>query len=1000
MPSAGAIDRSGPDTGEDPAASEVERQRRIVDLLGQAVELEGPARRQFLDRACADDPALRAELDAMLDEDHAITEDFLGSPAMANIVPSGRRRDATGAHEATQVMDSTAAPRSPAEHRIGPYRIIDRLGRGGMGTVYLGEQEEPVRRRVALKVIDAIHDHQQLQRFAAECQALARLNHPNVASLYEVGTTDKEHPYVAMEPVDGTAITLWCDQRRLPLEDRIQLFFGVCAGVRHAHEKGILHRDLKPANVLVTEVDGRPTAKVIDFGIARALGDPLHSGSRPMTLDHQIVGSPAYMCPEIASGERDVDTRSDVYALGLLLYELLAGVPPFETRGVGLGTLLRRILNEDPPAPSARYAELDAERRQEIAAERSLKGPRRLSRRIRGDLDAIVAKALARDPEGRYSSPADLAADLERHLDLRAVGVRASSARYRTWRFIRRHLTMVAAAVLVVGALVIGILGIAREARRANQQADRANRQAERAREALAEAQKLSTFLVDLFEVADPERGREEPADVRQLLDRGAERLQDELGDQPLARALFLHTIGDIYTKMALFEPAEKLIAEALEIRERELGADHPDVLESVNQLGVVYRRQQRLDQAESLLRRVLAARAAQEDDPVGLALALNNLGNLLWSQKRFDEAEAAHRRALEIRQRELGPDDQDVAETLNNLGALYQTQAKNREAEPVLRRAAEIYAETLGTDHPRYAATLFNLSLVEDKLGSWRDAEDHCRTAADVWEAAYGPLHPRTFAARSRLAVLLRRQARYEESVAVYRALLRAREQDAAVDAGASDPSPRRGASDPSPRRGASDTQIRGLLKKLASAQGYLGDFAAAEANYRRVLAFYLEHRGEDHPATLSVRSSLAWLAWRRGDFARAEAAHRRLLEIRRRLHGPEHRRTAWTLHHLALAVADQGRHVEAETLLRQALQIREAILDQDHLDVAATLHHLGRLAGRGGSRDQARRLLDRALEIRRKRLPAGHPDVLATLDARSSIGKDGPQATGQNRE
>ena len=406
--------------------------------------------------------------------------------------------------------------------------------------------------------------------------------------------------------------------------------------MRHAHEKGILHRDLKPANVLVTEVDGQPTAKVIDFGIARALGDPLHSGTQPMTLDHQIIGSPAYMCPEIAAGERDLDTRSDVYSLGLLLYELLAGTLPFDIRRIGLMNLLRRIAGEQSPELSARYDELDLECRQQIAADRSVASPRRLSRRLRGDLDAIVAKALALAPDDRYSSPADLATDLEHHLDLRPVTVRASSARYRTWRFVRRHRAMVASSLLLVSALILGLVGTAREARRANQAADRANHETERAREALAEAQKLSEFLVDLFEIADPERGGEGPVDIRQLLDRSAKRLQDELGDQPLARALFLHTIGEIYTKMALFESAETLIAEALEIRELELPADHPDVLESVNQLGVVYRRQDRLDDAEPLLRRVLMAREAN-DDPVAIALALNNLGNLFWSQRRFD---------------------------------------------------------------------------------------------------------------------------------------------------------------------------------------------------------------------------------------------------------------------------------------------------------------------------------------------------------------------------
>ncbi len=948
--------RHGPTGGE--TADDIKRERRIVELLDRAFELEGAARRRFLDRACRGDPTLRAEVGAMLDEDQEATDEFLETPALARLD-----------HEPTQALDAAALPRAPSPQRLGPYRILGRLGRGGMGTVYLGEQEEPVRRRVALKVLDAIHDRRLLQRFAAECQALARLQHPNVASLYEVGTTAGEHPYVAMEPVDGTAITEWCDERRLSLKQRIELFLGVCAGVRHAHEKGILHRDLKPGNILVTEVDGRPTAKVIDFGIARALGEPLHSGSRPMTLDHQIVGSPAYMCPELVAGEREVDTRSDVYALGLVLYELLIGVPPFELK-VAVGALLRRILMEEPPAPGARYAELDSEHRQQIAADRSLASPRRLSRRIRGDLDAIVTKTLARDPEQRYSSPADLANDLERHLEMRPVEARASSARYRMGRFILRHRAMVAAAVLAVTALVIGIVGTAREARRANLEAARANLEAERAREAQAEAQRVSQFLVDLFEIADPERGRDEPVDVRQLLDRGAERLQTELQDQPLARALFLHTIGELYTKMALFEPATRLVAEALAIRERELPTSHPEVLESVNQLGVVYRRQKRLEDAEPLLRRVLASReAAPEPEPVAIALALNNLGNLLWSQERYEEAEAVHRRALAIRERELEPRHPDLAETLNNLGALFQAQERFEEARPVLQRAAEIYAEATGTEHPRYAATLFNLSLIQEALGEWQQAEDHCRQASQVWEAAYGAAHPRTHQARSRLALLLRRQGRYEESIPIYREMLRVRQEALGPD----------------------DPKIPGLLRRLAMAQTEVGDFDSAEALFQRALAMYLESRGEDHRSTLNARSNLAWLAWRRGDHAESEAAHRRLLEARRRLLGPEHAATASTLHHLALATADQGRDSEAEPLLRRALEIREASLGEGHRRVADTRFELGRLAQRAGRSAEARRLFEQALEVRRRLLPPDHHDLRRVAEALASAGAAG---------
>ena len=981
MPSTGAIDRSGsrPGTANDRAASDVERQRRIVDLLSRAVELDGDARRRFLDRTCAGDRALRAEIESMLVETSANAGEFLEVPAVAGLAEqrrgraeSGRPRDDASKELSTTTASPATAPVA-ARRRYGPYRVLTTLGQGGMGTVYLAEQRKPVRRRVALKVLDAVHDRRRLKRFAAEGQALARLNHPNIASLYEVGATGDGHPFVVMEPVEGVAITEWCDQRRLSLEERIELFLGACAGVRHAHEKGVLHRDLKPANVLVTEVDGRATAKVIDFGIARALGEPLlsDSSSESMTQENQLVGSPVFMCPEAARGERDLDTRSDVYGLGLVLYQLLTGVMPFDSQDMTLVTLLKRIARGGLPTPSARLAELGTERRRQLARRRGT-GERGLSRRLRGDLDAITAKAVARDPEDRYGSPSELAADLRRHLEIEPVEARPATSLYVLGRFLHRRSGVALAAGALILALLAGFVARTREARRANleaqragEQADRANREAERAREALAEAQRVSGFLVDLFEIADPERNPEEPLDVRQLLDRGAERLQDELGDQPLARALFLHTIGELYTKMALFEPAEELIAEALEIRERELAADHPDVLESVNQLGVLYRRQGRLDEAEPLLRRVLSARErAPEPEPLAIALALNNLGNLLWSQERFEQAEIVHRRALAIRERELGPGHAGLADTLNNLGALFQAQRRYEEARPVLERAAGIYADVAGIEHPRYAAILFNLALVADRLGDWRAAEEHCRQAATAWQAAYGAEHPRTRNAYSRLASLLRRQGRYEDSVRVYRATLGANEQALA-----------------------DDPETARVLNGLAISEAELGDYASAEDHFQRALQIYRKALGEDHSSTINAKSNLAWLAWRRGAAAEAEAAHRRVLERRRQIHGPEHYEIGWTLHYLARAIVDQGRDGEAEPLFRRALEVREETRGEDHREVADTLHELGLLAGRAGRFEEARGMLERALDIRRRALPADHPKLRQSLDALASM-------------
>ena len=739
--------------------TEADRELNVLKILGEALELEGAERRSFLVDACAGDNDLRREMDALLAEEEGLEDDFLESPVVKDLGVG-----------TTLELEKGSEGGSPSPVRLGPYLVVRTLGRGGMGTVYLGEQEEPVRRRVALKVIDGIHDWRRLQRFSAECQAMARLSHPNVASLYEVGTTEEGYPFVALELIEGASINTWCDDHGLGLRQRIELFCEVCAGVRHAHEKGILHRDLKPSNVLVTEVDGRPTAKVIDFGIARALEEPLVDGPQ-MTQAHQLIGSPAYMSPEAAAGNRDPDTRSDVYSLGLLLYQLLVGVLPYEPDGAPIEKLLLRIAQSEQVVPSVRFAELGLEERRVIAARRSI-AIKSLIRRLKGDLDAIAMKAIARRREDRYSSPADLASDLRRHLRGVPVTARPRTTSYVLGRFLRRQTGVVISLVALIAALAGGLVARSREAERANleawnvnAQAQRAHAETVRAKQAVVEAEEITRFLVDLFEVADPERSPDDPVDVRQLLDRGAERLRTELEDQPLARGRLLHTIGEIYTRMGQLDRAEELVAEALAIRQQELKQDAVDVLESLDALGIIYRRQERYDEAEVLSRQVLSAREANErSDPLAVARALNTLGNLLWSRRKWEEAESVHLRALEIRENELGEDHQVVADSLNNVGVLLRQQKRYADARLLFQRASEIFAEKVGTKHPRYASVLFNLGLVEVPLGLLSEAESHYREALSIREAVFGNDNPLTSAARSRLERVRRLQTELAE--------------------------------------------------------------------------------------------------------------------------------------------------------------------------------------------------------------------------------------------
>ncbi len=517
-------------------------------------------------------------------------------------------------------VPSPAPLRRPAgvAGRIGPYRILSTLGEGGMGTVYLAEQTEPIRRRVALKVIRfGSMGSDTVRRFEAERQALARMNHPNIAQAYEAGSTDDGQPYVVMEYVPGLPITDYCDRQRLTVEERLELFLAVCDGVHHLHQKGILHRDVKPSNVLVTEVrategDDRPVPKLIDFGIAKGLDQPLTDVT--MLTGELLVGTPGYLSPEAvrasqAEGGLDVDIRSDVYSLGVLLYELLTGERPFATDEASFLEVIRRITEEEAPLASARLAALDAASRLERARARRFESPA-LGRRLKGDLDWILRRAMARERYRRYVSAAELAEDVRRHLRHEPVAAGPPGAGYRLRKFVRRHRSGVVSAVLITLALLGGIAARTLEAARANREAARASEEVVRASREAKAARQVSDFLVGLFEISDPHQASAGTMTAREILDRGAERLRgQELEDQPLLQARLMDTIGSVYGKLGLHEPAVELLAEALEIRRDHLGEDHPDLLRTLEDHALFLRQKGRGQEAATLEARAETAR-------------------------------------------------------------------------------------------------------------------------------------------------------------------------------------------------------------------------------------------------------------------------------------------------------------------------------------------------------------------------------------------------------